>query len=207
MAAPTAVTSSAAVDVVLHQQVHTYIVPGAETDWTPSLKSRSCALMAFLSSWMMWLDHLPANYRSDDLPLLFSFVLSLNFKLSVTFGRIELRQRLDLLREPLSPDVFVKYDVFLGSLSSELDRAGPRILQYWLSLNVADGIVFDQLVHAILHFGLCCADFNGLDEKAFKLMFDFAGTLATAVNGPQTMESEAENPPSDSAEPLALDQQ
>ena len=207
MAAPIAVTSSAAVDVVLHQQVHAYIMPGAETDGTPSLKSRSCALMAFLSSWMMWLDHLPANYRSDDLPLLFSFVLSLNFKLSVTFGRIELRQRLDRLREArLSPDVLSMYDVFLGSLSSELERCGPRILQYWLNLNVADGIVFDQLVHAILHFGLGCADFNALDEKAFKLMFDFAGTLATAVNGPQTMESEAENPPSDS-EPLALDQQ
>ena len=116
-------------------------------------------------------------------------------------------QRLDLLREArLSPDVLSMYDVFLGSLSSELERCGPRILQYWLNLNVADGIVFDQLVHAILHFGLGCADFNALDEKAFKPMFDFAGTLATAVNGPQTMESEAENPPSDS-EPLALDQQ
>ena len=96
--------------------------------------------------------------------------------------------------------------IFLSSLSSELDRFGPRILEYWSSLTVADGIVFDQLVHAILHFGFCCADFNVLDEKAFKLMFDFAGTLATAVSRPQTMESEAENPPSDS-EPLALDQQ
>ena len=168
-----------AVKAVIHKQVEKYITPTGSP--RAEMKPKACVLAAFLASWTMWLDHLPSSMRAMDAPKLFNFVLSLGFELPATIGQIELDQRLELLRRPLSEEILAGYALFLNQLSTELDQFGPKVLDYWMQLSVPDGILFDQLANGILYFGVRCHEEDVLEEQVFRLMFDFVGALTTAM--------------------------
>ena len=98
---------TAAVKITSFQLSEKYLKPTENMD---ALTKYITAVMAMLGAWASWLDHLPQEFRRQNVPLLSSFVISMMFKLTSDVGRVLLQQRLDLMQR--RPEELVK--CFIG---------------------------------------------------------------------------------------------
>ena len=135
--------------------------------------------MAFLASWMMWLDHLPRDVREKDFLLLYPFVLQLTFKLTALTGRIALNQRIDVMWCDLCPTVAECHATFMSWLQAELEANSDKMVLWVSSSPLGDGMLFEQLLNATLVFGQRCRDEMNESEplRVINCMMHFARIL------------------------------
>ena len=144
----------------------------------------SGALMAFLASWMMWLDHLPRDVRLRDFLLLYPLVLKLTFKLTALTGRIALNQRIDAMWCDLCPTVAEGYAKFMEVFQAELEANADKLTLWVASLPMGDGLLFEQLLNATLVFGQRCQNEMNQSEplQLISSMMHFANIVLRKVS-------------------------
>ena len=170
---------AAAVKIVSYNLSLTYLEPSAEsadavTKWTASV-------MAMLGAWSAWLDCLPREIRSDDIPKLFGFVISMLFKLTQDVGRTLLQQRIDLMKHCPENVFFQSFDTFMQELNVELEAAVDKLVAYVSQLHTPDALIFDQLLNACLHFVEEVHSFGFELQRPFAQMRAFADKVLTKV--------------------------
>ena len=148
--------------------------------------------MAFLASWMMWLDHLPQDVRLLDFVLLYPLVLKLTFKLTALTGRIALNQRVDAMWCNLCPAVAEGHAKFMEDFQAELETNVDKMALWVASLPMGDGLLFEQLLNATLVFGQRCRNEmnQSLSEplRLINLMIHFANNVLRKVSAAGSVE-------------------
>ena len=169
---------SAAVKITSFQLSKKYLGPTENID---AVTKYITAVMAMLGAWSSWVDHLPQEIRTEDLPLLFGFVISMMFKLTSDVGRALLQQRLDLMQKRPEERWFNLFNCFLEDLNVELEDAVEKVAAYACHLSEPDGLLFDQLLNACLHFASEVRSFNLGHEKVFVQMNAFANKVLSKI--------------------------
>ena len=146
------------------------------------------SFLAYLGAWVSFLEFLPHEMRMHDVKLLFDFVIETQFVLTANVGRCCLDQRVDeLLKDPGS-SVWKDFDEWMEMLEASLQDAIEKWVNFACGLPVSDGVLFDQLAHAVLLFGVRCHKFDP-DDRVINLLNGLVHKITKSIYTKQTLDA------------------